>query len=239
MTNLTHTNNSLKETPNYSLTERYLQSLAGLKMKDVEPNIILKVLTKGMLLLGVKGDKLPIEYEIKYMINELKGYYGNLPLDELDLAFELASKNKLDVISETYQNFSVLYLNNMMSAYARWAMNQKAEIKPKFKELKQNPMSEEEVIELSFDSYKKFKQWDNIFLCMRTFNILHKQGKLEYQDIEKIVTDTENAIKDKMIGAEKDERKQLQDIYNNDDDMELYCRKMSVAQYFTKLINDK
>ena len=90
------------------------------KLMDSDSQDILKIITKGMILLGVKGERLPSEFELNYISKMMKVDYANLPIGEFDLAFELCAKNKLDEVAETFQNFSVLYLTRMMGSYARW-----------------------------------------------------------------------------------------------------------------------
>jgi len=72
-----------------------------------------------MILLGIKGDRLPSEFEMDYMAKMVKVDYANLPIGEFELAFDLMIKDKLDERAETYQNFSALYLSRLMGSYAR------------------------------------------------------------------------------------------------------------------------
>lgn len=189
------------------------------------------------MLLGIKGEKHPDEMSMKLLVAELRSHYVGLTIGELDLAFTLASRGQLDYDNETYQSFSVLYLNRMLSAYARWAshkhyvekVQEPVEIKP--------ALPEEDVIEMAFDSYKKFKQWWSIFNCLKTFNILHKRG-LVGQDVDYIVKTTEEAMQRRIDRADPEEKKDLYLELKDDDIMELNCRRMAVALYFNKIINE-
>ena len=213
------------------------------KIKDTSITQIIEVLNKGYIKLGIKGDKAPDNIETQLIINELRTYYIGLKIEELELAFSLASRDLLDISSETYQNFSVLYLNRMISSYLRWArtkIKEMPEEKPKLIEFK---VGQDEIIQTSFDSYKKSKDWMNIFNCLRTFEILYERQLIgegisifESEEVEYIVSTTERAIKDRITKVEPEEKKDL--IRNLKDDvyMENACRRMAVALYFTKLI---
>ena len=127
------------------------------KLKDLPFNQISPIIAKGLMLLGIKGEKLPTQVEIEYMVKMLQEDYKNLPIGELDLAFELMAKNKLDENAETYQNFSVLYLSKMLGAYARYVRANYEEQKKELKQIEQPKIEDIEMVEFAFDCYKKSK----------------------------------------------------------------------------------
>ena len=147
-----------------------------------------------MILLGIRGEKLPSEFEIKFMVKMLKTDYANLPVGELELAFDLMIKDKLDENPETYQNFSTLYLSRMLSSYARWAIKYKIEnkIEPE-KQLSAPEVDEDSILDMSFDIYKRNKDWNHIFMGLKCFKILYKRNLII--DIEGTLQRTEEAIK--------------------------------------------
>jgi len=197
----------------------------------------LQVIEKGLMLLGIKGEKHPDEMSMKLLVAELRSHYIGLTIGELDLAFTLASRGQLDYENETYQSFSVLYLNRMLSAYARWAAHKQYIEKVQEPIEKKPDLPEDDVIAMSFDSYKKFKQWWAIFNCLKTFNILHKRG-LVGQDVDYIVKTTEEAMQRRIDRADPEEKKDLYLELKDEDIMELNCRRMAVTLYFNKLINE-
>jgi hypothetical protein len=215
----------------------FLQAKKTEKIKSVNIPVILQVIEKGLMLLGIKGEKHPDEISMKLIVAELRSHYVNLTIGELDLSFTLASRGQLDYDNETYQSFSVLYLNRMLSAYLRWAANKhfienvREPITPAL------PLPEDDVIATAFDSYKKFKQWWSIFNCLKTFNILHKRGEVG-QDIDYIVKSTEEAMQRRIDRADSEDKKDLIAELKDDDIMELNCRRMAVALYFNKKINE-
>lgn len=214
----------------------FLEAKKSPKLKEVNIPIILQVIEKGLLLLGVKGEKHPDELSMKLIVAELRSHYVGLTIGELDLAFTLASRGQLDYDNETYQSFSVLYLNRMLSAYARWAAHkyfvEKVKEEPVI-EKKQLP--EDDIIQMSFDSYNKFRQWWSIFNCMKTFNILYSRG-LVGNDVEWILKATEQAMQKRIMMADYEEKKELMRELEDEDCMEYNCRRMDVAKYFDKLI---
>ena len=215
----------------------FLQAKKTEKILQVNIPVILQVIEKGLMLLGIKGEKHPDEISMKLIVAELRSHYVNLTIGELDLAFTLASRGQLDYDNETYQSFSVLYLNRMLSAYARWATHKHFVEKVQEPSVPKASLPDEDIIEMAFDSYKKFKQWWSIFNCLKTFNILHKRGEVG-QDIDYIVKTTEEAMQRRIDRADPEDKKDLIAEFKDDDIMELNCRRMAVALYFNKKINE-
>jgi hypothetical protein len=222
--------------PTNSLTKRSQQTLSrfmeakqSVTLIDAEPAQISNVIHKGMILLGVKGEKLPSAFEITYMVQMLRQEYTNLPIGELNLAFELMATNKLDENPETYQNFSVLYLSRLMGSYARWAITQQ----PKKVEVQQEvpEVPEGDIVKMSYEAYTKNRSWEHIFMGLRVFKILHKRG-LVGKDIEETVKLTEEAIKSQMPYVSHEQRKEIKKNLQDEEYMELACRRMAVAKYF-------
>ncbi len=215
----------------------FLEAKKTEKIPAVNIPVILQVIEKGLMLLGIKGEKHPDEMAMKLLVAELRSHYVGLTIGELDLAFTLASRGQLDYDNETYQSFSVLYLNWMLSAYARWAAHKHYVEKVQEPIEKKPPLPEDDIIQMSFDSYKKFKQWWSIFNCLKTFNILWSRG-LVGQDIDFVLNKTEEAMQRRIDRADPEEKKDLYLELKDDDIMELNCRRMAVALYFNKLINE-
>lgn len=202
---------------------------------DSDSQDILKIITKGMILLGVKGERLPSEFELNYISKMMKVDYANLPIGEFDLAFELCAKNKLDEVAETFQNFSVLYLTRMMGSYARWVRaNYVPPPIPETKQIESPKVSDDEILQTSLEIFKKNKDWEHIFNGLKCFNILYKRGLIT--DFEGTLQRTENAIREKFRYADHKEKKEMKEILEDDEKMELNCRRMAVAEYFKTLM---
>lgn len=213
------------------------------RMKEVHIPEIIQVLNKGMLLLGIKGEKLPSEFEYQVLTTELRTQYAGLALKELDLAFTLAARDVLDFNAETYQAMTVFYLNKMLSSYLRWAA-QKQFVDRILDEPKQpefDKVEEDEIIRTSFESFKKFKKWNAIFNSLGTFRILIERDLIDMkqESREEIVKLTEQAIRQMAYEVEYEDRQAILNELEDDDDMELNCKRMAVAQYFNKIMRDE
>jgi len=205
-----------------------------MKLKDCHSNKILEVIAKGLIILGIKGDKAPSDPEIAYMVDMLQKDYGNLPIGELDLAFELMAKNKLDENPETYQNFSVLYLSRMMGAYARFVRVNWVEPKQEFKQIEQRVLDTLEMFDFALDIYKKSKDksFDKIFMALEVFKHIKKNNLMEinYSEIYNL---TLNKLKERIIDRES--KNKIHEILRDEDQLENMCRRMAVKIYFDSL----
>jgi hypothetical protein len=205
-----------------------------MKLKDCHSNKILEVIAKGLIILGIKGDKAPSDPEIAYMVDMLQKDYGNLPIGELDLAFELMAKNKLDENPETYQNFSVLYLSRMMGAYARFVRANYVEPKNEFIQIEQPKLDTQEMFDFALDIYKKSKDkgFDKIFMALEVFKHILKNKLMEFNYSE-IYNLTLNKLKERIIDRES--KNKINEILRDEDQLENMCRRMAVKIYFDSL----
>jgi hypothetical protein len=204
------------------------------RLKDCHSNKVIDTLAKGLIILGIKGDKAPSDPEIAYMINMLQTDYANLPIGELDLAFELMAKNKLDENPETYQNFSVLYLSRMMGAYARYVRANYVEPKQEFKQLEQPKLDNKEMFDFALDIYKKSKDksFDKIFMALEVFKYILKNNLMEFNYSE-IYNLTLIKLKERIIDRES--KNKINEILRDEDQLENMCRRMAVKIYFDSL----
>jgi hypothetical protein len=204
------------------------------RLKDCHSNKILDTLAKGLMILGIKGDKIPSTPEFNYMINMLQQDFANLPIGELDLAFELMAKNKLDENPETYQNFSVLYLSRMMGAYARYVRANYVEPKKEFIQIEQPKLDNKEMFDFALDIYKKSKdkRFDSIFMALDVFNYILKNKLTEFNYSE-IYNLTLNKLKERIIDRES--KNKINEILRDEDQLENMCRRMAVKIYFDSL----
>lgn len=200
-------------------------------MKAALVQDIVQVLEQGMLMLGIKGQNLPSQIEFQMFVTELKKEYQGLKIGELLLAFQLSSRNKLDFHIETYQMFSVLYLNRMISAYHRWAIHQRQNIKPVYEEKQITyTMPDNEVVDIAFESYTKLRDWRTIVMWDKAFNILHKSGEIKLDNVDYVVNLTIQALKSQV--RNRLEKKHCEQLINNEDELERLCRKMALSLYF-------
>jgi hypothetical protein len=217
--------------------ERFKLARVSEKLNTISIALVVDELIRGMHKLGIKGDKIPNKEELSVMYKSIVEEYPNIKFGELSLAFDLASKGKLDMESETYQNFSVLYLHRLLRAFARYGMQKLNEIKP-VEESKWQPrfITDDEKIETAFDCYKKFRIWDSIVFGVDVFHILHKQGKI-IVEVEDTYDKVLKAMNEKMFEGSRQDKIDIKNKMKDDDYMEHQCYRMAVADYFTKLIN--
>jgi len=196
------------------------------KLKELPFNQISPIIAKGLMLLGIKGDRLPSQPEVEYMVKMLQEDYGNLPIGELDLAFELMVKGKLDENPETYQNFSVLYLSRMMGSYARFMT---ANYVPIIPEDKQIELPKEDLdLDYIYQIYLKNPvSYEDIFMGLSAFKIIHERKLFEY-DATQIYKLTIEAIKNK-------DKREAKKILADEDRIEILCKRMVVKLYFEQL----
>jgi hypothetical protein len=204
------------------------------RLKDCHSNKILDTLAKGLMILGIRGESIPTAPELNYMVKMLQKDYANLPIGELDLAFELMAKNKLDENPETYQNFSVLYLSRMLGGYARFVRVNYVEPKVELKQIEQPKVEDNELIEFAYECYKKNnnKRFDNIFMALDIFKHILKNNLMEFNYSE-IYTLTLNELKLRILDRES--KTKINEIIKDEDAMENMCRRMAVKIYFDSL----
>jgi hypothetical protein len=204
------------------------------KLKDCHSNKVMDILAKGLMILGIKGEKIPTIPELDYMTNILQTDYGNLPIGELDLAFELMAKNKLDENPETYQNFSVLYLSRMMGAYARYVRANYQEPKQEFIQIEQPKLDTQEMFDFALDIYlkSKDKSFDKIFMALEVFKHILKNNLMDFNYSE-IYNLTLIKLKERIIDRES--KNKINEILRDEDQLENMCRRMAVKIYFDSL----
>jgi hypothetical protein len=201
------------------------------RLKDCHSNKIVDTIAKGLMILGLRGEMIPTPPEFNYMVDMLQKDFANLPIGELDLAFELMAKNKLDENPETYQNFSVLYLSRMMGAYARFVRVNWVEPKQEFKQLEQPKADTQEMFDFALDIYKKSKdkRFDSIFMALDVFKYIRKNNLTEFNYSE-IYNLTLNKLKERIIDRES--KNKINEILRDEDQLENMCRRMAVKIYF-------
>ena len=216
--------------------ERFKLSRTSESVKSVSTALVIDELIKGMNKLGVKADKLPNKEEMVVMYKSILEEYPNLKIGEMALAFDLASKGKLDIDAETYQNFSMLYLHRILRSFARYGMQKLSEIKPKQEESKWQPREvlDDEKIELAKECYLKFRQWDNIVFGIDAFKILYNRGVLKFNSVE-IVKEVKELMTGQMIKGNPYHKQDIRAKMNDDLYMENQCYRLVLSKYFDSL----
>jgi hypothetical protein len=197
------------------------------------------ILDKGFVLLGLKGEKMPLEHEVSILIHELRVQYPKMKLGELDLAFTLAARGELDFDNNTFQNFTVIYMNRMVTAYLRWA-NPYAYAPDEVKDsIPYRVVSDQEKIDLDFRCYAKFRDWENFVYGIQTYYILKNRS---------VITEVTDEIKKEVRALMLEKAMKMSNsldrrTYRNRlDDAEYHlnqCRRYMVGKYFDQFLEPK
>lgn len=197
------------------------------------------ILGKGFVLLGVKGEKMPLEHEVSILIHELRIQYPKMKLGELDLAFTLAARGELDFDNNTFQNFTVLYLNRMVTAYLRWA-NPYASAPPEIKDsIPYRVVSDQEKIDTDFRCYAKFRDWQNFVFGIQTYYLLKNQGVITQINSETLKTVRNIMLETAMQMSNYMDKKNYRNKLDDEEYLQNQCRRYMVAKYFDQFLTPK
>ena len=125
---------SIQETNFSAELVKFKQAKQSSICNHAKPAEIVKVLQAGLFKLGIKNP--PAVDEWAMYVKEITTYHGFLTIGEIELAFNMAIRQELNFDPETYQNFSLLYMNKMLAAYKQWAIKQHRELSSKSEEQK-------------------------------------------------------------------------------------------------------
>jgi hypothetical protein len=111
------------------------QSSQTLRIRSEED--IKQVLRYAMVLVGLRGNNMPIDEEKFVLLNFIRTNYGNQTPEEIKIAFEMAISGKFNIDSKCYENFSCEYFGRIMNAYIEYARQETKNVKrPEIEEKK-------------------------------------------------------------------------------------------------------
>jgi len=110
--------------------DNLLKCLGSPKIERSMDEHIVAVLKLAAVQLGMKIDKMGEEMFMAVHVENIRSNHGTLTIKELKLAFDMAAALKLDFDPRTYQNFSPLYVNELLNAYKRWALSTYKYLRP-------------------------------------------------------------------------------------------------------------
>ena len=87
---------------------------------------------------------------------------------------------------------------------------------------------------MALDNYKRNKNPMQIFMALRAFEILHKRGEINFS-AELVIHETKKYLNNQII--DRATKKEITDILNDDDMMEMACRRIALSMYFNKQLN--
>ena len=143
-----------------SKSEQIVRASFGLKIKDIEPGNdepIKQVLRYVFTLIGLRAENIPDDLQKLVLIDFIRSELGNFTIDDIRTAFVLAVKNELKAEINHFQNFSALYLGQVLNVY----QNEKNKAISEFKKAEERQKRLEE--EKNGPSPEKLKQIQNDF----------------------------------------------------------------------------
>lgn len=104
--------------------------IQGDKIHDSPAEKLKQVLRLVMVKIGLRAINWPSDEEKILLVQHIIQHYGGHTPAEILLAFDMAIAGKLEVEVNCYENFSCLYVSNIMNTYRAWAKEQHKQIKP-------------------------------------------------------------------------------------------------------------
>lgn len=94
------------------------------------PDAIIPQLRYLATLIGLRKENMPDNAETLIMCESLRTNHGGITIKELRLAFDMAVAFRLDFNPHAFQTMSVLYLNELLSAYKKWSVPAYHQLRP-------------------------------------------------------------------------------------------------------------
>lgn len=89
------------------------------KLKDADDQDIKKLIAYIFALIGLKAENLPSDLQKVVLINFIRNDLGAWGVEEVKQAFHLLASKKLNMDPKHYQNFSAIYLGEVMCEYQK------------------------------------------------------------------------------------------------------------------------
>lgn len=135
------------------------QALNGIKILNASTASLQAILRRVFILVGIRANNLPSPEETQILIGFIQKKFGQLTLQEIQIAFEkaVAGELELDDVS-CYENFTCEYFGRIVSAYKKWASqkfteNQMYLIKPQTHNLLTMPADWKELCEVNYQQF--------------------------------------------------------------------------------------
>jgi hypothetical protein len=170
---------------------------------------IKKLLARIMILVGFKPKNIT-DTELTLIASYIKKYFKILKLSEIQEAFEFGVSGKFDkygIKMNTYQNFSTLYVSDVIKAYNKFNIDENRN-GPKIPEIDKKPipcLTYDEIkdhTKKSFKYYKKYgskidgPRWSEIYYYLKKegeINIPEEEYKIKMYEIR---DDIENELRE-------------------------------------------
>lgn len=210
------------------------------KLKESNTNDILTILAYAIQVTGVNVEKISNQ-DLQVIANYLKENYPHVKVGEIKEAFDLGIKRELDIDLNHYQNFSAMYVSNIIQAYKRYKMKNppKPEPKPQLPIPEDTPKQAFDFIEKIFNENGKeplLANWNLAFRHAEESGLLKlsKDEKLMFQENVRFEIEEEmNYKRVRKLNGWID----LREILENKSLMAYECRKRILIKYFNGRVN--
>lgn len=106
-----------------SLTGLIQQSKGSKLIQDSSDEEIKQALAKIFLLVGLRKQHFPNGFELDFIVSNIRKLYPHRTIFDLTNAFELGLRKEIDVELNCYDQFTLIYLSNIMDAYRKYLVN--------------------------------------------------------------------------------------------------------------------
>jgi len=110
--------------------ESLLNSLAAPKVERSMDDAISAAVKYACINLGIRPENYPDTYMTAAIVDSIRTNHGTLTIKELKLAFDMAAALRLDFDPRTFQHISPLYMNELLTAYKKWASSTYKYLRP-------------------------------------------------------------------------------------------------------------
>ena len=146
--------------------------------------------------LGIVGTNAPSGYMIASIVETIRLNHARLTIKELKLAFDMAAAFKLNFDPKTYQNFSPLYVNELLQAYKKWSSEAYKMLRPQgdqeaeqeksdwtyriYERLPNNQIRAD--IQEGYHNYRTGILTQYLYIPYEWWGVLVEDGYIEYDD---------------------------------------------------------
>lgn len=200
-----------------------IRAIKSIRIRDLDPSDderIKQTLRYVFTLIGLRPESIPDEIQKAVLIDFIRSDLKNYGLDEIKIAFKKAIKGDLQIDPNHYQNFSPMYLAQIMKAYEedrRLALRDFRRKEIEDEKNKKKPMTESE--------RKKIHEDWILHGILNPWKFYLKSGSLTF-GITPFKFTYESLVKDlKLIDLSDDEKRLIYDQAKSEIEIEIDRKK--------------
>jgi hypothetical protein len=160
----------------FNAKEIILANNSGQKIRDLQdPEKIKQALRYVFTLIGLKAENIPSDLQRDVLIEFIKTEMSSFSPEEIVLAFRQAVSKKFEANITHFQNFSAVYLSEVMESYRIYRNAAMTEFNQNLKRIESN--NKEEVSE----ERKQFHFWEYVeTVLLKIWDEFEKTGRLNF-----------------------------------------------------------